>query len=131
SQFEDPDGDSYDVRLRLARSERTRAIDLLGLDLPAQNGRVLVPASQIASLATGAAPSKIRRRDLLREVRISAGTEGRSLGEVVGDIKQRAAALGMPPGYRIDYTGDSEEMVESFGYAMQSLLLAVVLIYAV
>jgi HAE1 family hydrophobic/amphiphilic exporter-1 len=131
SQFEDPDGDSYDVRLRVERSERTRAIDLLGLDLPAQNGRALIPASQIASLATGAAPSKIRRRDLLREIRISAGTEGRSLGEVVGDIKQRAAALGLPPGYRIDYTGDSEEMVESFGYALQSLLLAVVLIYAV
>ena len=37
----------------------------------------------------------------------------------------------MPPGYRIDYTGESEDMAESFGYVMQSLLLAVVLIYAI
>ena len=85
----------------------------------------------MASLETGAAPSKIRRRDLLREIRISASTEGRSLGEVVADIKQRAAAIGLPPGYRIDYTGESENMMESFGYAMQSLLLAVILIYAI
>jgi HAE1 family hydrophobic/amphiphilic exporter-1 len=131
SQFEDPDGDSYDVRLRVERSNRTHAIDLLGLDLPARGGRSLVPVSQVAYLESGAAPSKIRRRDLLREVRISAGTEGRSLGEVIGDIKQRAAELGLPPGYRIDYTGESEDMVESFGYALQSLVLAVVLIYAI
>jgi hydrophobic/amphiphilic exporter-1 (mainly G- bacteria), HAE1 family len=131
SQFEDPDGDSFDVRLRVQRSDRTRAIDLLGLDLPAQGGRALVPASQVASLDTGAAPSKVRRRDLMREIRLSASTEGRSLGEVVADVKQRAAGLNLPAGYRIDYTGDSEEMMESFGYALQSLLLGVILIYAV
>ncbi len=131
SQFEDPDGDSYDVRLRVQRSDRTRAIDLLGLDLPAQGGRALVPASQVAALDTGAAPSKIRRRDLMREIRVSASTEGRSLGEVIADIKQRAAGLKLPAGYRIDYTGDTEEMMESFGYVMQSLALAVVLIYAI
>ena len=131
SQFEDPDGDSYDVRLRVQRGDRTRAGDLLGLDLPAQGGRALVPASQVASLDTGTAPSKIRRRDLLREVRLSASTVNRSLGEVVNDIKSRSAAIGIPPGFRIDYTGDTEIMMESFGYAMQSLLLAVVLIYAV
>ncbi|HJT86637.1 MAG TPA: efflux RND transporter permease subunit, partial [Bryobacteraceae bacterium] len=80
---------------------------------------------------SGSAPSKIRRRDLLREVRISASTVGRSLGEVVNEIKNRSAALNLPPGYRIDYTGDTEIMMESFGYALQSLALAVVLIYAV
>src|SRR5205807_10385332 len=110
SQYEDRDGDSYDVRLRVQRSDRTRAIDLLGLDLPAQGGRALVPASQIATLDTGAAPSKIRRRDLMREVRLSASTVGRSLGEVVGDIQRRAASLAVPSGYRIDYTGDTEIM---------------------
>ena len=131
SQFEDPDGYSYDVRLRIERADRTRAADLLGLDLPAQGGRALVPASQVASLDVGTAPSKIRHRDLLREVRLSAGTVGRSLGEVVNEIKSRSASIGVPPGFQIDYTGDTEIMMESFGYAMQSLLLAVVLIYAV
>jgi HAE1 family hydrophobic/amphiphilic exporter-1 len=130
SQFEDRDGDSYDVRLRVQRDERVYAADLMGLDLPAHGG-ALVPASQVARLETGTAPSKIRRRDLMREVRISASTAGRSLGEVGNDIQRRAAALSLPPGYRIDFTGDTEVMMESFGYAMQSLLLAVVLIYAV
>jgi hydrophobic/amphiphilic exporter-1 (mainly G- bacteria), HAE1 family len=50
---------------------------------------------------------------------------------VIGDIKKRANTLRLPPGANIDYTGDSEQMVESFGYVMQSLALAVVLIYAI
>ncbi len=131
SRFEDRDGDSYDVRLRVQRTDRSQAVDLLELDLPARNGRALVPASQVAGLETGTAPSKISRRDLMREIRVSAGTEGRSLGEVIGDIKQRAAGIELPPGYCMDYTGDSETMTESFCYALQSLILAIVLIYAI
>ncbi len=67
----------------------------------------------------------------MREIRVSASTEGRSLGEIINDIKAGAAKLSLPPGYRIDYTGESEDMVESFGYVLQSLILAVILIYAI
>ncbi|MBI3666608.1 MAG: efflux RND transporter permease subunit, partial [Acidobacteria bacterium] len=131
SQFEDPDGDSYDVRLLVEPSQRAQGTDLRELDLPARGGRALVPLSQVAHIEPGTAPSKIRRRDLMREIRISANTEGRSLGEVINDIKTRAATVSLSPGYRVDYTGTSEDMVESFGYVGQSLALAVVFIYAI
>jgi len=131
SQFEDPDGDSYDVRLRVDPAQRTGRADLLALDLPGRGGATLVPLNQVAALESSSAPSKIRHRDLMREIRISANTEGRSLGEVINDIKSRAAAMQLPPGYRIDYTGEAEDMVESFGYVFQSLVLAVILIYAI
>jgi HAE1 family hydrophobic/amphiphilic exporter-1 len=131
SQFEDPDGDSYDVRLRVDPSQRSRGGDLMELDLPGHGGRDLIPLSQVATLDPSTAPSNIRRRDLMREVRISANTQGRSLGEVIDDIKLRAAGLNIPAGYNIDYTGEAENMRESFGYVGQSLLLAVILIYAI
>jgi hydrophobic/amphiphilic exporter-1 (mainly G- bacteria), HAE1 family len=131
SQFEDPDGDSYDVRLRLERSSRSEATDLLGLDLPGKGGLALIPASQVAHLETGEAPSKIRHFDLMREIRIDANAEGRSLGDVVNDIKAGTAGMGLPPGYRIDYTGETENMTESFGYVVQALGLAIILIYAI
>ncbi len=129
SKFEDRDGDSYDVRLRVDPSRRQRQSDLRALDLPGRSG--LVPLNQVARIETGTAPSNIRRRDLMREVRISANTQGRSLGEVVNDIRARYPELGMPPGYQIDLTGDYEIMAESFGYVGQSLALAVILIYAI
>ena len=131
SQFEDRDGDSFDVRLRVDPAWRAAGANLLSLDLPAQGGRALVPLSQVAGLDSSTAPSKIRRRDLMREIRISANTEARSLGEVINDIKARAATLNLPPGYTVGYTGESEDMAESFGYVLQSLVLAIILIYAI
>ena len=131
SQFEDADGDSYDVRLRVDPNWRSRAGDLLGLDLPGRGGPAAVPLSQVAWLETGAAPSKIRRFDLMREIRVTANTEGRSLGEVVGDLEARLAKLPRPAGYSFRFTGEWENLVETFGYVGQSLLLAVVLIYAI
>ena len=131
SQFEDADGDSYDVRLRVDPSQRSSSGDLLELDLPGQFGRALIPLNQVAGIDSGSAPSNIRRLDLMREIRISANTQDRSLGEVIDDVKQRATALDLPPGYGILYTGEAEEMTESFGYVAQSLILAVILIYAI
>lgn len=79
---------SYDVLLRLDPAQRTQRDDVMQIDLPAQSGRVLAPLSQVARVEKGTAPSKIRRRDLMREIRISANAQGRSLGEVIADIQQ-------------------------------------------
>jgi len=131
SQFEDPDGDSYDVRLRVDPVQRSQSGDLLALDLPGRGGAALIPLSQVARIDDGVAPSKIRHRDLMREIRISANTQGRSLGEVVADLKTKLAAFELPAGYNVGFTGEYEDMMESFGYVGQSLLLAVLLIYAI
>jgi HAE1 family hydrophobic/amphiphilic exporter-1 len=131
SQFEDADGDSYDVRLRVDPAQRERGGDLLSLDLPGRYGASLIPLSQVAAIESGTAPSKIRHRDLMREIRISANTQGRSLGEIIGEFKQRLASLELPAGYSVGFTGEYEDMMETFGYVMQSLVLAVLLIYAI
>jgi HAE1 family hydrophobic/amphiphilic exporter-1 len=131
SKFEDADGDSYDVRLRVDPKQRARSGDLLALDLPGQMGGVFVPLSQVARIEDGAAPSNIRRLDLVREIRVSASPQERSLGEVVNDIKAGIAKVALPPGYSITFTGDFEIMMESFGYALSALALAIILIYAI
>jgi hypothetical protein len=68
----------HDVRLRVERSDRTRAIDLLGLDLPAQGRR---PGSRQPGRNTGdgrrALEDPAPRPDA--RIRISASTKaGRS-----------------------------------------------------
>jgi HAE1 family hydrophobic/amphiphilic exporter-1 len=87
--------------------------------------------SQVARIEPGAAPSKIRRFDLVREIRVSAIPQNRSLGEVVNEVQQRLQGVPMLPGYTIRFTGDFELMMESFGYALNALLLGVILIYSV
>ena len=131
SKFEDADGDSYDVRLRVDPSERARSGSLLSLDLPGRFGGVIVPLNQVARIESGSAPSNIRHFDLVREVRLSASTQDRSLNEVVRDVQGRVGDLRVPPGYSISFTGEYEDMMESFGYVVNALGLAVILIYAI
>jgi len=129
-KFEDPDGDSYDVRVRLAGEQRQADRDLALIDLPGGRG-ALIPLTQVARIEPASGPSNIRRYDLMREVRVSANTSGRSLGEAIADFKKQAAATALPPGYSVVYSGETEDMAESFYYIYRALVLAVVFIYAI
>ncbi len=136
TQFEDPDGDAYDVRVRLAAQER-RALEglndvqILSSNKDAAGRDMLIPVGQVASFERSTSASQIRRYDLIREVRVSANTAGRPMGDVVADIRARGSELDLPPGFEILYTGEAEDMRESFGYIYDALILAVVFIYLI
>jgi HAE1 family hydrophobic/amphiphilic exporter-1 len=132
----DAAGDSHDVRVRLRADQRRIADDLLALRVPtdkddARGDKILVPLGEVARAIPASGPSTIRRKDLQREVRISAANDGRSLGEVSADITRAAAALKLRPGYDILEGGDSEQLAEMFGNMLQTLVLAVVFIYLI
>jgi HAE1 family hydrophobic/amphiphilic exporter-1 len=134
--IEDAAGDSHDVRVRLRADQRRFAEDLLALRVPtdkddASGDKILVPLGEVARAVPASGPSTIRRRDLQREVRISAGKSGRSLGEVAADIEAAAAAMKLPPGYDVMPGGDSEELKKMFRNMMQTLFLAVIFIYLI
>ena len=117
SQYQDADGDAYDVRLRLNQEQRRLRSDLEEIYVPVLNALMLpsgigggrggnsVPLSQIASLEESQAPSLIRRRDLMREVRVISSIQDRALGDIINDIKAKNAELQLPAGISIDYTG--------------------------
>jgi HAE1 family hydrophobic/amphiphilic exporter-1 len=134
--IEDSAGDTHDVRVRLRADQRRYADDLLALRVPtdkddANGDKILVPLSEVARATPASGPSTIRRKDLQREVRISATNDGRSLGEVAADVERAGRTLDLPPGYDIMAGGDSEELKKMFGNMMQTLVLAVIFIYLI
>jgi len=136
SQFEDPDGDAYDVRVRLAAQQRKALevlndIDILSSKKDSAGRDMLIPVGQVTSLQRSTSSSQIRRYDLIREVRVSANTAGRPMGDVVNDIRARGTELKLPAGFEVLYTGEAEDMRESFGYIYDALILAVVFIYLI
>jgi HAE1 family hydrophobic/amphiphilic exporter-1 len=135
SQYQDRDGDAYDVRLRLEEDQRHLREDLEDIYVPVTKGPPVagqgVPLTQVAALEDSEAPSLIRRRDLMREVRVMASTQGRSLGDVINEMRAKNAALNIPPGVVIDYTGQAEDLRETFYYIYRALILAVIFIYAI
>jgi HAE1 family hydrophobic/amphiphilic exporter-1 len=135
SQYQDRDGDAYDVRVRLEEDQRHLREDLEDIYVPVTKGFPVagqgVPLTQVAALEDSEAASVIRRRDLLREVRVMASTQGRSLGDVINEMRAKNAALNIPPGVVIDYTGQAEDLRETFYYIYRALILAVIFIYAI
>ena len=134
--IQDEAGDNHDVRVRLRPDQRRFSQDLLLLNVPtdkddAFNDKILKPLSEVADVLPGTGPSSIRRRDLVREVRVSANTDGRPLQEVSNDIDAAGRRLNLPPGYDIVAGGDTEELVNMFNNMFKALFLAVVFIYLI
>ncbi len=134
--IEDAAGDSHDVRVRLRADQRRYAADLLALRVPtdkddAFGDKILVPLSEVATATPGSGPSTIRHMDLQREVRLSAANSDRSVGEVMGDVTKAISRLNLPPGYDVAASGDAEELVAMFKSMLQTLALAVILIYLI
>ncbi|MHB1198157.1 MAG: efflux RND transporter permease subunit [Polaromonas sp.] len=133
-----PDDQTYDVNVRLAPDARNAPQDLERL--PFMNSTIgsnpdgsarIVRLSQVASVRESTGPNQINRRDLTREVAISANAYNRSAGEVSNDIKTALAGINFPPGYRYQFSGSTKNMAESFGYAISALVMAVLFIYMI
>jgi len=131
-----PDGESYDVTLRLPATGRRDAAQLRNLTISTgrtdDDGKpITVLLDQVADVVESTAPDAITRKDLSREVRISSSIEGRALGDVTTDLNAAIATMNIPVGYRISFGGDAENLAESMGYAVQSLVLAIIFIYII
>jgi len=129
------DDQSYDVKVSLHPEARRAPQDLLNLGLATTVGSDgsprIVRFAQVADVSPGFGPNQINRRDLNREVEITANFAGRSLGEVSADIKQILEQTAFPPGYGYRFGGSTKDMQESFGYALSALAMAVIFIYMI
>ncbi len=130
-----PDGENYDVLLRLAGGDRDSLADLrdLPIQLPAaSDGSVrMLRLSQLAEVQAASGPNQINRRDMSREITLDANALGRSAGEISSDIRAVLESTAFPPGYRYSFGGSTKNMSESFNYALGALGLAVVFIYMI
>jgi HAE1 family hydrophobic/amphiphilic exporter-1 len=130
-----PDGENYDVIVRLAPEARNSIADLQRLPVPVVAGADGMPRivrlSQVADIRASTGPNQINRRDLNREITIDANPWGRSSGDVSADIRKVLDSIAWPPGYRYTFGGSTKNMNESFSYAIGSLGLAVIFIYMI
>jgi hydrophobic/amphiphilic exporter-1 (mainly G- bacteria), HAE1 family len=131
-----PDDENYDVKVRLAPTGRQSTDDLERLMLTssqlAPDGTPrMVALRQVATIAPSTGANQINRRNLNREVELSANVVGRSAGEVGAEVRRTLDTIAWPAGYRYEMGGATKNMQESFGYALSALLLAVIFIYMI
>ena len=138
TRWEDPQGYQHDVIVVYPDSlRRTPAnvanipITTLNID-PATGQPTVIPLSQVAEVRNGVGPQQIERRQLERQINISAGViPGNPLGDVAARVKSAIDSLNLPPGYHAVFTGDVQNLNDTKGYVAEALILAVVFIYLI
>ena len=136
STWRAPDDENYDVNVRLAPADRNNPDDLSRLMLTSSQTNAdgsprMVALRQVANITPSTGANQINRRDLNREVELSANVVGRSAGQVSADVKKALDSIKWQPGYRYQIGGATKNMNESAAYALSALLLAVIFIYMI
>jgi HAE1 family hydrophobic/amphiphilic exporter-1 len=125
-------GDEFMIRVRYRPEDRNSFDAMDRIVVPTRAG-FNVPLRQIASFQTGFGPVSITREDQSRQVTVRANIDGRDLGTVMGEIQDTLGTVSasLPPGYRLQYGGMFEEMMDAFIKLFAGLLLAILLVYMV
>jgi HAE1 family hydrophobic/amphiphilic exporter-1 len=132
--YEDEDGDAVNVRVRLplALRQDPAQVERLRLTVPKPNAApALIPLGNVVNYGMSTTPSEINRQDLTRQVVITANLDDLPLGTAVKKVQEAAKHLTLAPGYRIVFSGEAEDMAESFGYMAEALILAVIFVYLI
>ncbi len=134
TSYEDEDGDAVDLRVRLPEALRQYPAQIRDLKITVPDGNggtTLIPLASVTTEHSAASPTEINRRDLSRLVTVSANLDNLPAGTAVKLVTAEAKKISMEPGYSIGFSGESEDMDESFGFMFESLILAVLFVYLI
>jgi len=119
--------DEYDIVARLPEQRRQTLADIESLLIPTISG-VPIPLSTVARIELEAGTGAIRHIDQKRVVTISANTFNRNSNEVLKDVQSHLADLNLPGGYKIDFSGETEEQQNAIAFLSKAFIAGVFLI---
>ena len=124
--------DEFDITVRLPLPSREQLGLLDEIYIPLETGPV--PLSSLGKFKYTSGRGIIRRKDQKRVITVSGNKSGRESNELLADIVPIVGKIKLPPGYRIQYTGDKEDQEESsaflkkaFGLALAGIVVVLVL----
>ncbi|MFA6959779.1 MAG: efflux RND transporter permease subunit [Opitutaceae bacterium] len=121
------DGRSYRVIPQVERGDRLNADQLLDYHVRGPNGQ-LIALSTIATLKNTVEPRSLNRFQQLNSVKITG--VGPSIDNALTKLEAKAKEI-LPPGYSIDYGGQSRQLRTEGGALWKAGVLALILIFLV
>jgi len=117
----------FSVLVRLPEAERSldRMKDIL-VDTPEG---LHVPLGEVASFKVSSGSMNISRENGMRVKAISIFIQGRDMGSVVADMQARVAALTLPPGYTVTWSGEFENQQRAMARLAVIVPVSVFLIF--
>ncbi|MBN1850962.1 MAG: efflux RND transporter permease subunit [Deltaproteobacteria bacterium] len=90
-----------------------------------------IPFKQVAHLDLSFDIGSITREDLTRTVTVRSGAQGVLTETIVDALKRKTAGITIPPGYLVEYEGETKERTESFISLGWAMIAAFLLVYTV
>lgn len=124
----DLSGRSYKVIPQVARTDRLNYDQLLNYYIKTKSGQS-IPASTIASIKTKVVPESITHFQQQNSATISAVTmPGITIGQGL-DALQNIAKEVLPPGYNVDYGGQSRQYMQEGTALLATFIFALIIIF--
>jgi len=127
------DGDEeYDITVRLSEEDRASLESIRSLTIPYEGEQI--PLVSVAETEVSGGFGSVTRLDLSRVATVTGkaatGYNGNAiLAQVVQELAPYQETI--PEGYQLNFTGESEEQQESFGFLTYVLLIGVSLIFMI
>ncbi len=124
------DGRSYKVIPQIQQSSRLNADQLRNYYIRTNtDGAKAVPLSTIATISTKTVPQSLNHFQQLNSAIISGVPfPGVTLGDAINSLKTIAVKV-LPPGYSVDYGGQSRQLVKESSGFIFTFLFALVIIF--
>jgi HAE1 family hydrophobic/amphiphilic exporter-1 len=124
-------GREIDVRVRLREEDRKDVTALSGLVVPNPLDKSGHPLSEYGTVEMAPGSSEIRRRDQARAILIELSLSGRSLSDVLPEIRQLLTSIGGKGGTTASLGGEVEESRASFQSLIYGFAASIALVYIV
>lgn len=125
--------DEYDITVRLRPEDRRDLESLRDLNIRTAMGGS-VPLVSVAEFTESVGLGTITRKNLERTATIEGrAAPGFSGPEVLSEVQSllEEYIAGLPTDYTVEYTGESEDQEEAFGFLTTALLISAALIFLV
>ncbi|MEM7105850.1 MAG: efflux RND transporter permease subunit [Bacteroidota bacterium] len=131
TDYSDPDGNSYDVTVSIAKGGNFKMNDFNSVYVQSLGGAIL-PLSQIASFEFESKPQFIHHYNLERSITVTADVEeGYNVNGVTAEVEELVRAMEFPPGYRFTVSGEVESMFRALRGIGRAAIFAIISIFAV
>ncbi len=119
-------GRSYKVIPQIERAQRLNPQQLTDIYISGPQGQ-LIPLSSVAHIEYNTVPRSLNRFQQLNAVKLS-GMTNRTLDEALQVLEDTAHEI-LPPGFTIDYTGESRQLRHEGNKFLPAFTLAVLMIF--
>lgn len=120
----------YPIRVVIDESDIKSISDVENLVLYPNNGSK-IRLNTLAKVKQLSGPLQIDRKDQNRVIKATANVSGRTIGEATSDIENLLSTFSLPPGYKINFGGQSQMLSENFETMIIILLIAMFFAYVV